>query len=163
MATNYYGKQGPTFILKSGVGSGSVKVLQSPNEISENPWKRVQQQNRDINNILRLGELQYEYSSTMTWIACDTTLMTNLVTICNWQTQEGRDIIFYPFSDKPYIKFPIVVTVGSPSLFSKVPYDSFTITVTSKNILNRLPNPDADVAIDMDGAISIDSDLTIET
>lgn len=160
---SYYGNEGPVFILKNSDGSATKKTLKSPNEISSNPWKRVQQQRRDINDILRIEELKYRYEITMTWepINNNTSLMGDLLEIINWQIQDNRELYFFPFSDKTQIKFPVVVTHGTPSIFSKVSYDSFTITVTSRNLINGVPDPNALGDIDLGGDISVDDDLEI--
>lgn len=156
---NYYGKQGPKFILRSGAGGIKTITLNSPQEISENNWKLVQQQKRDVNDILRVGNLKYRYECTMSWYPTDSsgfTNISNLVQICNWVTDNTRSILYYPHIDKSLIRFPVIVTKGSPYLFSKVPYDAFTITVTSKNYLSGILDPNALAAVDMGGAISVE-------
>lgn len=157
---NYFGKQGPKFILYKENGGQEISYeLPSPQEISERNWKLVQIQKRDVNDILRTDSLKYKYECTMSWYPTDTdgtnTVITKMINIINWQDGDRKFIKYYPHKDSTLINFDVVVTQGSPYLFSKVPYDAFTITVTSKEYFSKLPNPDALVAVEIGNEIEI--------
>lgn len=159
MPSNYYGKQGPRFTLINDKGTSVSYDLPSPQEMSEFPWKLIQEQERDINNILRTEELEFIYDTTYSWKPTDTsgsTVITQLVSIINWNTGPKRRIKFYPHRDELLVNFDVVVTAGSPGIFSKMPYDAFTITVTSKNTFKNIPSPDALTAVEIGNEIEIE-------
>ena len=155
---NYYGKQGPRFTLINDKGTSTTYDIPSPQEMSENPWKLVQEQARDINDVLRTEELKFIYEKTYSWKPTDltgNTVMQNLLAIINWNTGPKRRVKYYPHRDELLVNFDVVVTAGSPGIFSKVPYDAFTITVVSKNTFTSIPSPDALTAVEIGNEIEI--------
>jgi hypothetical protein len=138
---NYFGNQGSRVILIKENGGTTSYDIPSPQEMTENPWKIVQQQDRDINNILRVDELLFLYQNTMSWTNLTTTQFQNLLAILNFKTNDTKKIRFFPHKDMLENHFNIVITQGSPGLFSKVPYDAFTLTFTSEDYLNKIVDP----------------------
>jgi hypothetical protein len=162
---SYYGTSGPKFVLRAESGGTTSYTFPAPHSISDNPWIIQQTQKRDINNVMQVDSLKYKYQNTMVWKPTDksgSTYLTNLVEVCNWKQNNKRSILFFPHSDKTVVHFEVIVTQGTPYYFTKVPYNAFTITVTSKKLFDRILTPDALANVDVDGAISVgttESDL----
>jgi len=158
---SYFGTSGPKFVLRNENDSiAYTYTLPAPHTLPEEPWKMAQDQRRDVNDIMQVDNLQFEYQNIMTWRPTDisgNTVLSKLLTIINWRTNNDRSIQFYPHSDK-FINFNVVVTEGTPYYFTKIPYNGFTITVVSEELFDRIPDPDALAAIDFGDQIAIGSD-----
>jgi len=154
----YYGNSGPSFVLYREDGTLYQKYnLPAPHEWSDDSWQIQQKQKRDVNNIMRIGNLKYKYVKTMVWKPTESTgntYISYLVLISNWLqggNAEERRIKFYPHSDVEYVYFDVIITKATPFLFSKVPYNGFRMTVESREFLTNISDPNGLVAIDIFG------------
>jgi hypothetical protein len=77
----------------------------------------------------------------MSWTNLTTIQFQNLLAILNFKTNDTKKIRFFPHKDMLENHFNVVITQGSPGLFSKVPYDAFTLTFTSEDLLNKIIDP----------------------
>jgi len=152
--SNYYGNSGPSFLLIRDDGSKYQKYdFSAPQIWSEDPWKLLQTQKRDVNNIIRADVLKYQFEQYMEWRpteATGNTYIQNLITIANWYPggSSHRRIVFYPHSDTLLVYFDIIIVNATPFLFTKVPYNGFKMGVLSKDLYPRIASPDALAAID---------------
>jgi hypothetical protein len=158
---NYYGNLGPKVLLANTSGSVyRTYTLPRPQEMTEFPWEIMQSQEPDINGIMRVGKLEFRFKRSYTWSPTETSgnlVIGYLLSIINWTAgNPDSRIIFYPHSDSS-VFFDAIITQGSPGVFSKLNYNAFTITVTSKKPFKNIPDPDKQNKIDAGGVAMLNT------